>query len=84
MLLSVGGVLVLVVILVALDPQVRESASRMAISGQTPPEVSSVYHRGRELVWFLGGVVREQTSEHWTLMVFLVAGGGLTMFMLRT
>ena len=83
-LMSIGGVLMLVLIVVAIDPRVRESAGKFASAGQTPPEVGQVTHHARELLWFFAGVVRDQTSEHSAFFVFGIAAIVLVMFMLRT
>lgn len=81
--MSVGTVALLVMILIAYDDRVRDIWSRRVVADPLT-ELSSAGHQVGNAFAFVSGVLRSQSMLHAPLLVFAVAAGVLTIFMLRT
>ena len=83
LLLAVASVAVLIALLVAFDPHVREEASAM-MDGRGSAEVAATTSQARKLIHFVTAGVKEQSQEHRPLMIMFIAGAALALFMFRT
>jgi hypothetical protein len=83
LLLSVMSVGILVALLVAFDPQVRDEVSAM-MDGRGSAQVAASTGQARRLFAIVSASVKEQSQEHRPLMVMFVAGAALALFMFRT
>jgi hypothetical protein len=81
--MSGGSVLILLMILVAVDDRVRSEIWRRA---SAPPSVElvSVGYQVESIVHVIAGAARDQSLAHAPLLIFALAAGVLTLFMLRT
>lgn len=81
-LLSAATLAVLLLVLVAADDRVRDQFTlRMS---RPSVEVADASHRVRDLTTVIVGAVRDQSIEHAPMVIFALAAGVLTLFMLRT
>ena len=82
-LLSAGAAVILVLILVAIDPNVRTLVWRQAA---TPPSVhlADTTQRANHIVHILYASVRDQSFANAPMLIFGAAATVLVMFMLRT
>ena len=82
-LMSVGSVLVLLMVLVAVDDRVRSEVWQRV---SEPPSVglTNVGYQVQSIVHVVAGAARDQSLAHAPLMIFAVAASVLTLFMLRT
>ena len=82
-LLSAGAAVILVLILVALDPNVRAQIVRQAA---TSPSVhlADASQQAGHIVHILWAAVRDQSFANAPMLIFGVAAAVLVMFMLRT
>jgi hypothetical protein len=82
-LMSAGSVLVLLMVLVAVDDRVRTEVWQRF---SAPPSVglTNAGYQVESIVHVVAGVARDQSRSHAPLMIFAVAAGVLTLFMLRT
>jgi tetrahydromethanopterin S-methyltransferase subunit D len=83
LLLSVASLAVVIVLLVAFDPQVREEASSIT-DGRGSPQVAAATGEARKLTHVVTAAVKEQSKENRPLMIMFVAGAALALFMFRT
>ena len=81
--MSVGTVALLVMILIAYDDRVRDIRSHRVVADPFA-ELSSAGHQVSNALAFASGVLRSQSLLHAPLLIFAVAAGVLTIFMLRT
>ena len=82
-LLSAGSVVILLMVLIAADDRVRDQISRHAVARPSETVVSA----GQEVRDFTTAIVQTARAEsfgHTQLLVFALAAGVLTVFMLRT
>jgi hypothetical protein len=81
--MSLGSVLVLLMILVAVDDRVRSEVWRTA---SAPPSVGlvSAGYQVESIVHVVAGAARTQSLAHAPMLIFALAAGVLTLFMLRT
>lgn len=82
-LLSAGAAVILLLVLVAIDPNVRTQVWRQAA---TPPSVhlADATQQANHIVHILYGSVRDQSFANAPMLIFGVAAAVLVMFMLRT
>ena len=81
--MSVGTVTLLLLILIAVDPRVREQVSTRAIS-RPSAELAVAGQQARNFTTVIVQVARDQSSTHAPLLIFALAGTVLVLFMLRT
>ena len=82
-LLSVGTVMTLLLVLIAIDPRVREQVSLRVVS-RPSVEIAAAGARIQDFTHVLADVARDQSSTHAPLLIFGLAATVLTLFMLRT
>jgi hypothetical protein len=80
---AVGGVLAVLIGIVAIDDDVREEVVQL-LRGGTPAEVTTAGYYVRSLPAIAISAVRDQSLEHAPLVIFAVAATVLVIFMLRT
>jgi len=82
-LLSAGAAVILVLVLVALDPNVRAQVWRQAA---TAPSVhlADASQQANHIAHILYAAVRDQSFANAPMLIFGVAAAVLVMFMLRT
>lgn len=82
-LLSAGAAVILVLVLVALDPNVRTQVWRQAA---TSPSVhlADASQQASQIAHVLFAAVRDQSFANAPMLIFGVAAAVLVMFMLRT
>lgn len=82
-LMSGGSVLVLLMVLVAVDDRVRSAVWQQV---SAPPSVGlvSAGYQVQSIVHVVAGAARDQSLAHAPLLIFALAAGVLTLFMLRT
>jgi hypothetical protein len=83
LLLSVASLAVLIALLVAFDPHVREEASA-TMDGRGSAEVAATTGQARKLIHVVTAAVKEQSQENRPLMIMFIAGAALALFMFRT
>ncbi|HKB11088.1 MAG TPA: hypothetical protein VKD69_10550 [Vicinamibacterales bacterium] len=81
-LLTVGTLTVLVMVLVAVDPRVREQVS-MRVSAPTV-SIADAGNHARDLTSVISQAARRQSLEHAPLLIFGLVATVLVLFMLRT
>ena len=82
-LMSVGSVLILLMVLVAVDGRVRSEVWQRA---SAPPSIGleSAGYQVQSVVHVIAAAARQQSLAHAPLLIFALAAGVLTLFMLRT
>jgi len=82
-LLSAGAAVILVLVLVAVDPNVRTAIWRQAA---TSPSVhlADASNEANRIAHILYAAVRDQSFANAPMLIFGVAAAVLVMFMLRT
>jgi len=83
-LLSGGGILVLLLTLVALDSRVRDHVSGLFGASRSEGELVNAADQLRELGAVIFQAVHDQSIEHAPLVIFTLAAAVLVLFMLRT
>jgi hypothetical protein len=81
-LLTIGTLTILVMVLVAVDPGVRDQVS-MRVSAPSVSIADAGYH-ARDLTNVIAQAARHQSLEHAPLLIFALAAMVLVLFMLRT
>ncbi len=81
--LFVAGVVLLLLVLAAIDPRVRDQFDWRTASRPTG-EVLDAGARVRATAMVVYRAARDKTEEHTALSIFVVAGVVLLVFMLRT
>jgi hypothetical protein len=82
-LLSAGAAVILVLFLVALDPNVRAQVWRQA--GTSPSvHLADASQKASHIAHILWAAVRDQSFANAPMLIFGVAAAVLVMFMLRT
>lgn len=81
--MSVGSVLVLLMVLVAVDDRVRSEVWQRV---SAPPSIglASAGYKVESIVYVVAAAARQQSLAHAPLLIFALAAGVLTLFMLRT
>jgi carboxylesterase type B len=82
-LLSAGAAVILVLVLVALDPNVRAQISRQAATSPSA-HVTEVSQQASRIAHILYAAVRDQSFANAPMLIFGAAAVVLVMFMLRT
>jgi hypothetical protein len=82
-LMSAGTVLVLLLVLFAFDPRIREQMSRR-VATHPSQEAASVGRQARDFAAAIAATARDTSRGHAQLLVFTLGAGVLVMFMLRT
>jgi len=82
--ISCGAVLLLVTILLAMDGRVREQVSHRFATREGGQAAQAAGTEVRDLAGVVYDAVRDRTSEHNTLTIFVVAATVLVVFMVRT
>jgi hypothetical protein len=80
--MTVGTLLVLLMVLVAVDDRVRDALS-MRVS-RPSVEIAAAGQHARDLTGVIVEVARDQSLAHAPLLIFALAATVLTLFMLRT
>ena len=83
-LISVGALGVLIAMLAAFDPRVREQISLRVSAGQPAAQVANAEATVRNLASVVFTAAREQSIEHAPLVIFVLLATVLFLFMLRT
>ena len=81
--MSAGTVLVLLLVLFAFDPRIREQMSRR-VATHPSQEAASVGRQARDFAAAIAATARDTSRGHAQLLVFTLGAGVLVMFMLRT
>jgi hypothetical protein len=81
--LGAGTVITLLLVLIAIDPRVREQVS-MRVLSRPSVEIAAAGARVHDLTSVLVEVARDQSATHAPLLIFALAATVLTLFMLRT
>jgi hypothetical protein len=81
-LMTIGTLTILVMVLVAIDPGVREQVS-MRVSAPSV-SIADAGHHARDLTTVIAQAARHQSLEHAPLLIFGLAATVLVLFMLRT
>jgi hypothetical protein len=82
-LMSAGSVLILLMVLVAVDDRVRAAVWQKTTAAPSMELVSAGY-QVQNIVHVVASAARDQSIEHAPLLIFALAAGVLTLFMLRT
>lgn len=82
-LMSVGAVVLLLMVLVAIDDRVREQFS-LRLSSRPSRELAAAGQQVRDLSEVIFEAVRDQSLDHAPMVIFVLAAGVLVLFMLRT
>lgn len=82
-LMSMAAVVILVTVLIALDPRVRDSARDLVRSGVQSADVSRINAEAHGMAGVLMTSAHEQGLDHASLLVFVVVATGLVVAMLR-
>jgi len=82
-LLSVATVITLLMVLIAVDPRVREQVSTRVVS-RPSVEIAAAGAHVRDFTSVLTEVARDQSATHAPLLIFALAATVLVLFMLRT
>ena len=81
--MTATSALVLLLVLVAFDDNVREQVAHQ-LSSHPATVVATLSERGREIAAILVASAHEQSLMHAPLLLFALAGVVLVIFMLRT
>jgi hypothetical protein len=81
--MSVGTVTTLLLVLIAVDPRVREQVSTRVIS-RPSAELAAAGQHARDFTSVIVEVARDQSATHAPLLIFALAATVLVLFMLRT
>jgi hypothetical protein len=81
--MSVGTVTLLLLVLIAVDPRVREQVSTRVIA-RPSVELAAAGQQARDFTTVIVQVARDQSSTHAPLLIFALAATVLVLFMLRT
>jgi len=82
-LISCGAVLLLLTMLLAMDGRIREQVS-LRFATRDAGQLAHAGGQMRDVASVVYDVVRDQSSEHTALTVFVVAATVLVVFMVRT
>jgi hypothetical protein len=82
-MISLGAVLLLLMMLVTIDPRVREQVSG-AWGGPGSPRVATINSQMREVTSVVVTAARDHSIDNAPLMIFALAATVLVLFMLRT
>jgi cell shape-determining protein MreC len=85
-LMSMGAMSIVLIVLIAFDGQLRDQVRQRVNQSHSPTELvaGTVGVQVREVVNYVVQIVRAETEQHATLVLFMVAASILTLFMVRT
>jgi hypothetical protein len=83
-LISVGSLGVLIAMLAAFDPRVREQISMRVSAGQPAAQAANAEATVRNLTSVIFLAARDQSIEHAPMVIFVLLAIVLLLFMLRT
>jgi hypothetical protein len=81
-MISICSVLLLLLLLVSVDPRVREQVSTIWTPGT--PAVAGISNQMREVTSVVMSAARDHSIDQAPLMIFALAATVLVLFMLRT
>jgi len=81
--MSAGTVMILLLVLIAFDPRIREQLSRRMAAHPTQ-EAASVERQARDFAAVVAATARDTSRGHFQLLAFTLGAGVLVFFMLRT
>jgi hypothetical protein len=81
-MISLGAVLLLLMMLVTVDPRVREQVA--GAWGPGSPGVATISSQMREVTSVVVSAARDHSIDNAPLMIFALAATVLVLFMLRT
>jgi hypothetical protein len=79
-MISIGAVVLLLMMLISIDPRVREQVSGVVSTGP----VASISSQMREITSVVVSAARDHSIDQAPLMIFALAATVLVLFMLRT
>jgi hypothetical protein len=82
-LMSVGTVVLLLLVLIAVDDRVRDQVMRRVVAHPSM-EVESVWRQVTTFTSVIASAARDQSLGHAPLLIFTLAAAVLVLFMLRT
>ncbi|HZT77244.1 MAG TPA: hypothetical protein VFA27_11340 [Vicinamibacterales bacterium] len=83
-MVSVGALLALLMLLVAIDGRVREQVMLRVSGGYATGDVAAAEHQMRDLANVMIDAIHDAVRLHTTLTIFVVVATVLTVFMVRT
>jgi len=83
-LISTGALAVLLLVLMSVDPRVRERVADAVYATHNISEVTGAVAQVRDVSKVLLTAARDHSIEHAPMMVFAAAATVLVLFMLRT
>jgi hypothetical protein len=82
-LMSVGTVVLLLLVLIAVDDRVRDHVSRRIVAHPSV-ELAGVWRQVCDFTTVIASAARDQSLGHAPLLIFTLAAAVLVLFMLRT
>ena len=82
-MISLGAVILLLMMLVTIDPRVREQVSG-SLGGPGSPRVATISSQMHEVTSVVLTAARDHSIDNAPLMIFALAATVLVLFMLRT
>jgi hypothetical protein len=83
-MISLCAVLLLLLMLVTVDPRVREQVAGVWASPTSSPAVASISHQVREVTSVVVSAARDRGIDNAPLIIFALVSTVLVLFMLRT
>ena len=83
-LMSIGTVVVILLVLIAVDDRVRDQFSMRFMSSRPSVPLVAAGQQARDLTSVIAEVARDQSLAHAPLLIFALAAVVLVLFMLRT
>lgn len=83
LLLSIGTVIAILLVLVAVDDRVRDQVAMRAVA-HPRVEIASAGQQAQNLTTVLLDAARDQSLAHAPMLIFALVAIVLTLFMLRT
>jgi len=83
-LMSIGTVVVILLVLIAVDDRVRDQFSMRFMSSRPSVQLVAAGQQARDLTSVIAEVARDQSLAHAPLLIFALAAVVLVLFMLRT
>jgi hypothetical protein len=82
-LITAAGVLMLLAVLVSVDQRVRERLTDVLRPGNPTAEIANMSSKASKTAAILATAIKDQSIDQAPLVVFVAAGGGLFLAMLR-
>lgn len=80
---TIGGVLLVLIVLVAFDDHVRDRVTTI-VAGRPTVEIETAGEQAHDIALVIVEAARDQSIEHAPVMIFTLAATVLVLFMLRT